>query len=186
MKRAVVDDASFEEWAGVHGPRLKGTALLLCRDEHEADDLVQETLTRLYERWARVRRMSDAPAYARSTLSNLYLSRWRRWQTERSKRHLLHRPDAAADGTQAVTDRDSLDSWLALLGPKQRAAVVLRYYCDQSTAQIAEVLDCSEATVRTQIMRALTHLREHADAATRSETAEAREQEEGTRHADRT
>jgi RNA polymerase sigma factor (sigma-70 family) len=54
---------------------------------------------------------------------------------------------------------------LCELPPKQRAAVVLRYYADYSDAQIAETLGCSEPTVRSQISRALAHLRAPAESA---------------------
>jgi DNA-directed RNA polymerase specialized sigma24 family protein len=45
------------------------------------------------------------------------------------------------------------------LPPKQRAAVVLRYYADYTDADIADALGCSEGTVRSQIFRALNTLR---------------------------
>ncbi|GAA0598911.1 hypothetical protein HPO96_21545 [Kribbella sandramycini] len=48
----------------------------------------------------------------------------------------------------------------ATLPTKQRAAVVLRYYEDLPDADIAVILGCSPATVRSQIHRALASLRE--------------------------
>ena len=49
------------------------------------------------------------------------------------------------------------------LGPRQRAVVVLRYYLDLPDAQIAELLECSPSTIRTQALRALAKLRQSVE-----------------------
>jgi RNA polymerase sigma factor (sigma-70 family) len=59
----------------------------------------------------------------------------------------------------AVVDRDQV--WLALghLTPRQRAVVVLRYYEDLPDSEIARLVGCREATVRSLAARALQLLR---------------------------
>lgn len=57
---------AFEAWASVEARALKRAALALCGNEHEADELVQETLVRMYVRWARVSRMDNPVGYARA------------------------------------------------------------------------------------------------------------------------
>lgn len=151
----------FEEWMSAQGPALKRAAVLMCGDEHEADDLVQETFVKVFATWARVSRMDNPAGYAQRTLTNSYLSRWRRLRRDRSKSHLFAAGETLND-FDAVDDRAALAAWLEALGTKQRAAVVWRYYCDLPIPEIATLLECRESTVRTQLTRALANLRRHA------------------------
>jgi RNA polymerase sigma factor (sigma-70 family) len=147
----------------VEGPQLKRAAVLLCGNEHEADDLVQETLVRMFVRWSSVSKLDNPAGYAQRTLTNVYLSRWRRLKVDRSKRHLFTTADTTHD-TEAVDDRTALATWLGSLGPKQRAALIWRYYGDLPVSEIAALLNCRESTVRTQLSRALATMRRLADA----------------------
>jgi RNA polymerase sigma factor (sigma-70 family) len=52
---------------------------------------------------------------------------------------------------------------LAVLSLQQRTVVFLTYWADQTPADIAEVLDVSEGTVRKQLARARARLREVLD-----------------------
>jgi len=63
------------------------------------------------------------------------------------------------DHAVAQAEQDAVWALCATLPAKQRAAVVLRYYEDLPDAEIAEILECSPATVRSQIHRALASLR---------------------------
>lgn len=65
-------------------------------------------------------------------------------------------PAVAAEGLEAVLD---LRSALRTLPPRQRAVVVLRYYDEMSVAEAADVLGCSQGTVKSQTARALASLR---------------------------
>ena len=71
-------------------------------------------------------------------------------------------PKGLADAGSAAADLEAvldLRAALAALPPRQRAAVVLRYYCDLSVDQTAEVLRCSAGIVKSQTSRGLTALR---------------------------
>jgi RNA polymerase sigma factor (sigma-70 family) len=63
------------------------------------------------------------------------------------------------DQADAIADRDFLLRALAALPPRQRAALVLRYYSDMPDAEIADALSCSVGTVRSQISRGLAQIR---------------------------
>ena len=63
------------------------------------------------------------------------------------------------DGSERVVQRDRLVRALAQLGPRQRAAVVLRYLEDLSEAETAAALGCSVGNVKSQTSRALARLR---------------------------
>lgn len=66
---------------------------------------------------------------------------------------------SAHDAYQQIDDRGQLIEALRVLAPGQRAAIVLRYFCDLDDATIAGLLGCSQATVRSQVSRGLNHLR---------------------------
>ena len=136
---------------------LRRLAYLLCQDWHGADDLVQATLTRLYTHWPRVARMDNIDAYVRTILIRTFLGERRSpW----FRRVLLR--GAPADGVAACADPDAvLDvrEALAVIPPRQRATLVLRFYCDLDVEQAATALGCSAGTVKSQTSKGLAALR---------------------------
>ena len=151
-------DAEFSEYAAARTPWLRKVAFLLCQDWHRADDLVQASLTRLYVHWHRVSGVDNVDGYARAVLVNVFLAEQR---TTWWKRVTLHResPDTAVVDIDVDTSVD-LRGALAALPPRQRAAIVLRYYCDLSVDQVAEALDCAPGTVKSQTSRGLETMRD--------------------------
>jgi RNA polymerase sigma-70 factor (sigma-E family) len=150
-------DAEFTAYAASRVGWLRKVAYLLCGDWHRADDLVQESVTKLYVNWARAGRMENRDGYARTVLVNTFLAEQRTSWWRRT------RPGGTASEQAWVgTDVDvSLDlrQALAALPPRQRAAVVLRYYCDLSVEQAADHLGCSTGNVKSQSSRGLDALR---------------------------
>ncbi|WP_285621216.1 SigE family RNA polymerase sigma factor [Actinoallomurus iriomotensis] len=150
-------DEQYTAYVAARLPWLQRVAYLLCQDWDRADDLVQVALTRLYVRWHRVGSVENVDGYARTVLLRVFLAEqrtgwWKRVTTVREP------PEPGPD----IADRDrDLDLRTALreLAPRQRAAVVLRFYCDLSVEQTAEVLDCSPGTVKSQTSRGLAALR---------------------------
>ena len=159
------ESQSFEAWARASGTQLRRAALLLTGDAHDADDLVQDVMVRVFARWHRIRDMDSREGYARRVLVNRHLSIGRRLQGFRARQHVLAAeesdPDEARNAT--VVARRDLHRALMALGPRQRAVVVLRYYLDLPDAQIAELLECSPSTIRTQALRALAKLRQSVE-----------------------
>ena len=72
------DDDEFTDWAHEHSPGLLRRATLLCGDRHQAEDLVQETLVRLFLHWRRIDLDDNAVGYAHTTLFRLFVSGRRR------------------------------------------------------------------------------------------------------------
>jgi RNA polymerase sigma factor (sigma-70 family) len=84
--------------------------------------------------------------------------RRRRWHGEVPTSPL---PDAAGgDAVTAIAGRDRLQRALLLVPPRQRAAVVLRFYEDLTEAETARVMGCSVGTVKSQTAKALARLRQ--------------------------
>ena len=149
-------DQEFRAFVVARRPALLRLATLLSAgDEHLAEDLVQTALTRLYVAWRRVERDQGPEAYARRILVNAVVDERRRaWRRSETSRADL--PEVAAP-TGTVEDRDVVRSALAALGPRMRAAVVLRHWYD--VAECAALLGCSEGTVKSQTARGLDRLR---------------------------
>lgn len=153
-----MDDAGFREFVSSRLDRLRHTAYLICGDWHTADDAVSTALLKLYRNWPRVSQVENLDAYLRRALVNAWLDDRRRpWRRERSVSELPPRAVPAEDGS--VNDRLTVLQHLAALPPRQRAVIVLRFYCEASVEETAQLLQCSQSTVKSQTARALETLR---------------------------
>ena len=150
-------DAEYTEYVAARLPSLRRLAGVLCGDWGRADDLVQATLTTLYVHWGRVRTATHPDAYARAVLVREF-TRERRsvWARRVSLSGQVSDCPAAAADHDAVLD---LRAAVAGLPPRQRATLVLRYYCDLNVDQAAQILGCSPGTVKSQTARALEAVR---------------------------
>lgn len=141
------------------GRALARFAYLLTGGAHDAEDLVQSVLAKVYAKWDRIKDVEAPDAYVRRMMVNEYNSWWRRqWRRrERPNSDLIRvmDPSAAAD----VQRNDELWSIVRSLAPQQRATVVLRFYEDLSEAQTAEILGVSGGTVKSHTSRAMRSLR---------------------------
>ena len=144
--------------------RLRALAYQLSGDWHRADDLVQTTLTKVLLHWSRVRATTDIDQYVRAILVKAFLTeRTRGWSRVSLPGAVPDRVEPPDDG---VETRAVVHAALALLPKRQQAVAVLRFLCDLSVTETAEVLHCSPGTVKSQTHHALTALRgtlgEHA------------------------
>jgi RNA polymerase sigma-70 factor (sigma-E family) len=152
----VADDAAFRAFVEDNGASLLHAARLLTGDHHRGEDLVQTALTRVYLKWDRI----DAPlAYARKALVTAHIdSTRRRWWGEKPTEVLPEVVDDSA-AEHAADERDQLRRMLAGLTARERAVIVLRYYCDQSEQEAARTLGVPVGTVKSTCSRALSRLR---------------------------
>lgn len=161
-------EVEFTEFVADAGTRLLRFSRLLIPDHGEAEDALQDALLRLARHWHRA---SSPEAYVRKTLVNLARDRGRR-------RHLVAVPSEsdraepavvsrAGDLSDAIAARQHLDHLLGLLPPKQRITVVLRIVEDLGEAETAQLMGCADGTVKSNLSRALSTLRDHV--ATRQE-----------------
>jgi RNA polymerase sigma-70 factor (sigma-E family) len=136
---------------------LRRSAYLLCGDTDQADDLVQEALTTVYSRWARVRQADNIDAYVQRILVRTFINERRRgwWKV---RLFGAAAPDTSQPGP-GLEDRQVLRAALARLTPGQQAVLVLRFLCDRSVADVAMLLGCSEGNVKSQTSHALTAMR---------------------------
>ena len=145
----------FRDFARSRAAPLRRSSYLLCGDWHLADDLVQETLVKVYRYWDRVRRADDPDAYVRRILVNEVTRHWRRHRHAAVPNEQYAEQASAMNLAGDVADRLTLLAALQQLGPRQRATVVLRYFEGLSERETAEALGCSQGTVKSQTSRAL-------------------------------
>jgi RNA polymerase sigma-70 factor (sigma-E family) len=140
-----------------HAPDAVRLAYLLTGDRHLAEDLVHEAFVRLFGRFRDLRNPDAFGAYLRTTVVNLARSHFRRRRVERA---YVEREGNAQDASPVAGGGE--DMWQALqrLRPRQRAAIVLRYYEDLTEAETAEVLRCAVGTVKSLVSRGIDQLRE--------------------------
>ncbi|SDI80021.1 RNA polymerase sigma-70 factor, sigma-E family [Actinokineospora alba] len=154
-------DADFVEFVQAASGRLLHAAYLLTSDRHHAEDVVQTALARCYAAWSRIRD-DDAYGYARRTMVNHVIDRWRRPVREDSTEEVPER--SVAGGETAVVEREWLMDMLDGLTARERAVVVLRHYFDLPEAAVAAELRVSLGTVKSTNARALGKLRTTAAA----------------------
>ena len=160
--RAHLED-EFREFAAAAMPRLRRLAHASCRDPHRADDLVQATLEKMYAAWPRVHDVASPHAYARTVLVRTLISEQRRhwWSREVSTEDaaLDDLMGTAAGGERLSDDRIDVAAALSSLPPRQRLAVVLRHLEDLPVAEVAQLMGCSEGTVKSTTSEGLRALR---------------------------
>jgi RNA polymerase sigma-70 factor (sigma-E family) len=137
-----------EEW-----PTVWRTAYLITGDRSEAEDLAQEAFVRAYERWATVAALDKPQAWLQRVVVNLSLS-WRRRLAVR--RGAV--PERAAQMEQTPVDHDVVEAVRAL-PPAMRAAIVLRYFADQSIEEVASAMGRRPGTIRALTAQGVARLR---------------------------
>ena len=153
------DEAEFKQYVTDRSYALRRTAYLMCGDWHQAEDLVQIALLKLYRSWRRVERSQNRDAYVRQVIVRALIDERRRgWRRERPFGAL---PDDVAyvEAGLGVEERDELLDAMARIPARQRATLVLRFWEDQSVEQAAHALGCSQGTVKSQTARGLAALR---------------------------
>ena len=136
-KATEVAVAAFEESFQAEHGRLARAMYLVTGSATEADELTQEAMVRVYERWDRVQRMENPQGYLFRTALNLHRSRIR-WLTTRA-RHLVE-PTPVPDPAEVAQDRDTLARALEALSTGQRAALVLVEWLGMDQQQAAMAL----------------------------------------------
>lgn len=150
-------EEEFRAFVATQREHLRGYAFLLCTDWDRADDLVQQTLMKLYAVWPRISERG-VHSYVRRALTNTFLSENRRLWRHRER---LTDYDAVDFGG-APPDHETRLSVLAALRqlpPRQRAAMVLRFWEDLSVSETAEVMRCAPGTVKSHVAKATQTLR---------------------------
>ncbi len=168
------DRKAFREEALQHLDALYGTALRLTRHAEQAEDLVQETVLRAWQKWHQFQRGTNCRAWMLRILTNTFINGYRRRVKERE----ILEAERSGRHAERFYSRESTRSWaspeagferrhlsptvvaaLDQLRPEFRAVVVLADLQDMSYREIAEVIGCPIGTVMSRLFRARRALR---------------------------
>lgn len=165
MRRSETDFVAF---VAARRPHLRRIAYTLCGDWHQAEDLVQTALAKLYVAWPRLHKAGAEEAYARQVIVRANIDESRRpWRRERPG---LEHHDRSVEADTSQDERSLLVGALQQLPVMQRKVVVLRHWLDLSVEETARELGISTGTVKSHTSRALAAL----DALLRAEGIETR------------
>jgi RNA polymerase sigma-70 factor (sigma-E family) len=153
-------DTAVGELYRAHHRSLVRLAALLILDAAIAEDVVQDAFVAMHGAWPRLRDRARALGYLRQSVVNRSRSLLR--QHSAAARHApgppSDAPGARHTGT-AVLERSAVVAVLGGLPPRQREALVLRYYADFSEADIAKAMGVSRGAVKSHTLRGLSVLR---------------------------
>lgn len=145
------------------GDRLLRSAFLLCGDESEAQDLVQETFLQALKSAHRFRGHSAIYTWLFGILRNLshrHLRKHKRLVFEESfiaSQVAVAEPEPGADGDFCA---QALAQALQQLSPEHREVVVLRYYENLKINEIASCIGASAGTIKSRLHYAVRHLQQ--------------------------
>lgn len=133
------------------GAALVGYGYLLTGDVRQAEDLLQDSLVKVFSRGRPAQEVGSAEAYVRRTMLSTHIDGFRRRRHWAAIRHLVASDDVTptlAGPDVVVTSRLAVHEALASLAPRVRACLVLRYFDDLPIAEIASALSLTEGAVK--------------------------------------
>lgn len=133
----------------------------------DAEDVVAEAFCQLYRRYGKLRSPDAASAYVRGSVVNLVRMRLRHLKVVRR-----HQASSLPPGEELSAEHEAIGredqravvAALERLAPRQREAIVLRYWLDLKEAEIADAMGISCGAVKTHISRAMASLTESVGA----------------------
>ncbi|HVK28255.1 MAG TPA: SigE family RNA polymerase sigma factor [Nocardioides sp.] len=167
MKAVIPDEMAtseapaFDSWVAARGPALLRLAYVITGNAADAEDVVQDALSRALPRWERISRVEDVDAYVKRMVVNAHTSWWRKFRRRESPSPAVQ-PDGVVAGPGDGPGHDERQRlWAACraLPEAQRTAVVLRYYEQLEYDEIAALTGVAEGTVRSRVSRGLAVLR---------------------------
>jgi DNA-directed RNA polymerase specialized sigma24 family protein len=140
--------SSFEQFYLSEARVVFESVYLTCRNRAAAEDATQEAFARAFERWDRLRDQTWVGGWVMTTALNV------------ARRSLRSRGGGPLP-RESPNPEEGVDLWsvVSRLPRRQQEAVVLYYRIDLPVAEIAQILRCSEGTVRTHLARARPALR---------------------------
>lgn len=155
----VPDTDDFSALYAAHHAEALRVAYLLCGHRERAEDAVADAFVKVWKAWRRGD-IDNPRAYIRRAVVNQVNSRFRRLALERREAQRRTGDDRGErSGIEGIDDADELVAALDRLSPRQRSAIVLRYYLDLSEADAAEAMGVSVGTVKSSVSRGLERLR---------------------------
>lgn len=151
-------DQMLSELLASASGRLAAYGYLLTGSQHAAEDLVQDALVKVFVRRRRIPHVTAAESYVRAAMRTLHIDRMRRESAWRRVAPTLAGDEIQPDAAESVSTADAVARALAMLSPRQRTAVVLRYFDDLTVSAVATEMGLADGTVKRYLADALDRL----------------------------
>lgn len=149
----MVDRATFDDVFRAEYPGIVRVVAPIIGSTADAEGIVQDAFVKAYARWGRIGRYDRPGAWVRRVAIRDAVR-----LAERNRR--VSPAPTPDDAVERIADRVDLLDAVALLAPRQRAAVVLHHLADWPVRDVADALGCAETTVRVHLHRGRTALAE--------------------------
>jgi RNA polymerase sigma factor (sigma-70 family) len=157
------DTSAVEELVCLYGDRLLRSAYLLCGNEADAQDLVQDTLILAFRNACRFRGKSAFYTYLHGILLNLtrhyHRKRKRIVYTDQPPELASPEPSVSRDPDADVASSALMDA-IWQLSSAHREVIILRYYEGMKIHDIARRVGVTKGTVKSRLHYAVSHLRQ--------------------------
>ena len=154
----MTDDDLLGELLERASARLAAYGYLLTGSQHAGEDLVQDAIVKVFVRKRRIPNVAAAEGYVRAAMRSLHVDRMRRETVWRRLAPGQAVRDEVPDEADRIATADAVGKALATLSPRQRTAVVLRYYDDLTVADVAHQMRLATGTVKRYLSDALDRL----------------------------
>jgi len=154
------DDEAFYRLMVLHHDKLYRIAFAYFRSEADALEAIQEVTYRAYMKLHSLRKPDYAGTWLVRILIN-YCNDERRRRSRQTEYRFGGVPDERADGTEIRAVRDSLESALDVLEPRQKQIVILKYFEDLTIREIAAAMQYPDGTIKTWLYKALRKLKDY-------------------------
>lgn len=155
--RESAKQAEFTQWLSERQRMLMKSARAICFDAQNADDVLQEALIDVYEKWEKVRLHENPEAYVIRVMVSKHIDMRRKWARRRQEKEttfdLPQEVLQIADQSDDVLKRLLVQSALKTLTPMQRAVLVLTYEYGFILREVAVVLQIPLGTAASHLAR---------------------------------
>ena len=154
--RAAIE-SEFTAWLSVHQRNLIKSSRIICFDRQNTDDVLQEALADIYQRWAKIRNHENLEAYTVRVMVSKHADLRRKWARRQTESETtLEMADFlvdSVDNSDEVAERLLVQAALKSLTAPQRAVLLLAYEYGYLLREIAEILEMQQGTVASHLAR---------------------------------
>ena len=171
--RSIIE-SEFTAWLSVHQRNLTKCARVICFDRQNADDVLQEALADIYQRWTKIRDHENLEAYTVRVMVSKHADLRRKWARRQTESETtLEMADfllESVDNSDEVAERLLVRAALKSLTASQRAVLLLAYEYGYLLREIAEILDMQQGTVASHLARGKAAVAQYVESVPALET----------------
>ena len=150
-------EGEFTDWLAIHQRNLIKSARVICFDRQNADDVLQEALADIYQRWAKILDHENLEAYTVRVMVSKHADLRRKWARRQSESETtLEMADflfESIDNSDELAERLLVQAALKSLTAPQRAVLLLSYEYGYLLREISEILNMQQGTVSSHLAR---------------------------------